>query len=136
LPSDDTRVVIQENVERNGGQVKILKREAALNVRKRGEDVKAGAPLVLAGGRLDAGKLALLATAGCAQPLVSPRLRVAHFTTGDEIVSPGQTPKPGQIRDSKIFRAIWSNRICWKILNGRNRKSQIANRKLTMPIWF
>jgi molybdopterin molybdotransferase len=49
---------------------------------------------------LDAGKLALLATAGCVQPLVSPRLRVVHFTTGDEIVSPEQTPLPGQIRDS------------------------------------
>jgi molybdopterin molybdotransferase len=49
---------------------------------------------------LDAGKLALLATAGCVQPLVSPRLRVVHFTTGDEIVPPGQTPQPGQIRDS------------------------------------
>src|SRR6185369_752737 len=76
------------------------KREAGLNLRKRGEDVRAGQPLVEAGVRLDAGKLALLATAGCAQPLVSPRLRVAHFTTGDELVRPEQTPQPGQIRDS------------------------------------
>ncbi len=33
-------------------------------------------------------------------PLVSPPLRICHFTTGDEIVPPDQTPKPGQIRDS------------------------------------
>jgi molybdopterin molybdotransferase len=32
--------------------------------------------------------------------LVSPQLRVAHFTTGDELVPPEQTPAPGQIRDS------------------------------------
>jgi molybdopterin molybdotransferase len=100
LPCNGVRVVMQENVERSGGKIKILKREDALNIRKRGEDVKAGHLLVPTGARLDAGKLALLATAGCAQPNVSPHLRVIHFTTGDELVSPEQTPKPGQIRDS------------------------------------
>ena len=100
LPCEGLRVVMQENVERNGDRIKILKRENALNVRQRGEDVKAGTPLTKAGMCLDAGKLALLATAGCAQPLVSPRLRVVHFTTGDEIVPPDLAPKPGQIRDS------------------------------------
>ena len=100
LPCAGMRVMMQENVRRDGDQIRITKREAGLNLRQRGEDVKAGQPLVESGVRLDAGKLALLATTGCAQPLVSPRLRVAHFTTGDEIVSPDQAPKPGQIRDS------------------------------------
>jgi molybdopterin molybdotransferase len=100
LPCDGVRVVMQENVERNGDQIRITKREAGLNLRRRGEEVKAGQPLVQACVRLDAGKLALLATAGCTQPLVSPHLRVVHFTTGDEIVLPDRTPKPGQIRDS------------------------------------
>ena len=100
LPGDGLRVVMQEHVERSGDKIKLIKREGALNFRKRGEDVKAGQPLVQAGARLDAGKLALLASAGCVQPMVSPRLRVMHFTTGDEIVPPEQTPKPGQIRDS------------------------------------
>jgi molybdopterin molybdotransferase len=100
LPCDGVRVVMQENVERNGDHIHIMKCEAGFNLRKRGEDVKAGQPLVHSGVRLGAGKLALLATAGCAQPLVSPRLSIAHFTTGDELVSPEQTPRPGQIRDS------------------------------------
>jgi molybdopterin molybdotransferase len=100
LPCENLHVAMQENVERSGDHIKILKREGTLNIRKRGEDVKAGAPLVPAGVCLDAGKLALLATAGCTQPLVSPQLKVCHFTTGDEIVSPDKTPKPGQIRDS------------------------------------
>ena len=114
LPCDGVRVAMQENVERNGDQIRITKREAGLNLRQRGEDVKAGQPLVQSGGRLDAGRLALLATAGCAQPLVSPRLRVLHFTTGDEIVSPGQTPKPGQIRDSNsiLIRGLLQNFSC------------------------
>ena len=114
LPCDGVRVVMQENVERNGDHLRITKREAGLNLRKRGEDVKAGQPLVQSGGRLDAGKLALLATAGCAKPLVSPRLRVSHFTTGDEIISPDQTPKPGQIRDSNsiLIRGLLQNFSC------------------------
>ncbi len=90
LPCGDLRVVMQENVERHDGQIRIVKRENALNLRRRGEDVKAGAPLVKAGARLDAGKMSLLATVGCVQPLVSPRLRVCHFTTGDELVPPDQ----------------------------------------------
>lgn len=111
LPCENLRVVMQENVERNGDVMKILKRESTLNIRKRGEDVKAGQPLVQMGARLDAGKLALLATAGCAQPLVSPRLRVIHFTTGDEIVLLEQTPKPGQVRDSNsiLIRGLLQN---------------------------
>ena len=146
LPCDGVRVVMQENVERNGDQIKIVKREDALNFRKRGEDVKAGAPLVQFGARLDAGKLALLATAGYVKPIVSPRLRVVHFTTGDEIVPPGQTPKPGQIRDSNsiLIRGLLENFDCELVqkhlpenfeaakLQIENRKSQIENVELVL----
>jgi molybdopterin molybdotransferase len=100
LPCGNLRVVMQEHVERNGHKIKILRRESDLNVRQRGEEIRTGQIVLKAGERLDAGRLALLASAGCAQPLVSPRLRAAHFTTGDEIVPPDQPPKPGQVRDS------------------------------------
>ncbi len=115
---------------------KFYEREDALNIRTRGEDVKAGQPLVQTGARLDAGKLALLATAGCAQPLVSPRLRVVHFTTGDEIIPPDQTPKPGQIRDSNsiLIRGLLQKFPCdvtQKHLpeNFEQAKSEISNLK-------
>ncbi len=100
LPCENLRVVMQEHVERDGDRIRITKSETALNLRQCGEDVRAGQPLVPAGARLNAGKLALFASAGGIQPLVSPRLRVVHFTTGDEIVPPDRTPKPGQVRDS------------------------------------
>lgn len=100
LPCENVRVIMQENVERNGDKIKIIRQESNLNIRKRGEEIRAGQQILKAGERLDAGKLALLATVGCAQPLVSPKLKIVHFTTGDEIVSPEQKPKPGQIRDS------------------------------------
>jgi molybdopterin molybdotransferase len=141
LPCENLRVIMQENVARDGDQIKILKRDGALNIRKRGEDVKAGVPLVQSGARLDAGKLALLATAGCAQPLVGPRLRVAHFTTGDEIIPPNQTPKPGQIRDSNsiLIRGLLQNFSCdlqqtHLPESFELAKSQIANRKSQIEI--
>lgn len=107
LPCSGLRVVMQEHAGRNGDNLRILKRETVLNIRRRGEEVKAGQPLVLSGTRLDAGKLSLLAAAGCTQPPVSPRVRVIHFTTGDEIVPPDQTSKAGQIRDSNSI-LIWA----------------------------
>jgi len=100
LPCEGLRVVMQENVERTGDVIRIVRRESASNIRSRGEEVRQGQPLVPAGTQLNAGALAILAMAGQINPLVSPRLRVLHFTTGDEIVPPEQTPKPGQIRDS------------------------------------
>ncbi len=103
LPCENLRVVMQENVERTGDHIRIVRRETARNVSVRGEDLRKGESLLQAGARLDPGALALLATAGNVNPLVSPRLRVLHFTTGDEIVPPDHTPKPGQIRDSNSF---------------------------------
>ncbi len=114
LPCEGLRVVMQENVERTGDKIRIIKSDADSNVRKRGEEVKAGAALVQGGTLLDAGKLALLASVGCVQPLVSPHMRVVHFTTGDEVIPPEQMPKPGQIRDSNsiLIRGLLQNFPC------------------------
>ncbi|HEX5398379.1 MAG TPA: molybdenum cofactor biosynthesis protein MoaE [Verrucomicrobiae bacterium] len=103
LPCENLRVVMQENVECLGDQIRIVRRETARNVSARGEDLRAGEALLEAGVKVNAGALALLATAGVTNPLVGPRLHVVHFTTGDEIIPPGQKPKPGQIRDSNSF---------------------------------
>lgn len=100
LPGQNLRVVMQENAERNGDTFKITRRSRDLNIRKRGEEIRAGQVLLESGTRLEAGALSLLASVGCVQPLASRRLRVAHFTTGDEIVPPEAAPEPGQIRDS------------------------------------
>jgi molybdopterin molybdotransferase len=113
LPCAGLRIVMQENVLRNSDVIHIMKRENALNLRRRGEEVKIGQKLISSGARLDAGRLALLASAGHTTPLVSPRLRVMHFTTGDEIVLPDQMPRPGQIRDSNSI-LIYSLLQSWK----------------------
>ncbi|HTV76171.1 MAG TPA: molybdopterin-binding protein [Candidatus Baltobacteraceae bacterium] len=100
MPSEKLQVIMQEDVERDGDSIKILFRDGVTNVRKRGEEMRAGDVVLSAGKCLNAGAMALLAMAGCARPLVSPRLGVVHFTTGDEIVPPQETPGHGQIRDS------------------------------------
>ena len=136
LPGSGLRVVTQENVERHGDQVRLLRRETAANISFRGEDFRAGAPLLHAGTTLNAGALALLATAGRATPLVSPRLRVVHFTTGDELVPPEQTPKPGQIHDANsiLIRGLLQTFSC-DLAQGHLpedfelAKSEIGNRK-------
>jgi len=114
LPCDGLRVVMQEHVKRDGDKLHVERRENSTNVRLRGEEVQQGQPLVPAETKLNAGALAILATVGNVNPLVSPRLRVLHFTTGDEIVAPDQTPKPGQIRDSNsiLIRGLLQNFPC------------------------
>ena len=114
LPGSGLRVVMQEHAERRGDQIRLRRRETAANISFCGEDFRAGAPLLPAGTTLNAGALALLATAGKTAPLVSPRLRVVHFTTGDELVPPDQTPKPGQIHDANsiLIRGLLQTFSC------------------------
>jgi molybdopterin molybdotransferase len=70
------------------------------HVRRRGEILRAGDPLLPAGARLTPGALALLATHGHAGVPVHRLPTVAVLATGDEVVPPEATPAPGQLRDS------------------------------------
>jgi molybdopterin molybdotransferase len=100
MPGEDLKVVMQEHVEASGQRIRLLQRSPASNVRKRGEDAKAGEILLQAGATLDATAVALLASMGKASVSVSKRLSILHVTTGDEIVPLETTPKEGQIRNS------------------------------------
>ncbi len=133
LPCKNLRVVMQENVERNGDSLKILRSSPDLNVRKRGEDVRAGQVLLQPGTRLNAGALSLLASVGAAQPLVSPRLRCVHFTTGDELVSPAETPRPGQVRDSNsiLIRGLLQKFPCELLQSHLPENFEQAKTKIT-----
>jgi molybdopterin molybdotransferase len=103
LPGLGLKVVMQEDVDVAGTRLLIPKQSAATHIRKRGEDALAGEILVQPGRVLDATALAVLASVGKADPLVSTIPRILHLTTGDEIVPPDVTPAEGQIRNSNAF---------------------------------
>jgi molybdopterin molybdotransferase len=111
IPGGADVVVPIENAMIDGDQlVRLLDGPAAgTHVRPHGEDVREGDVLVPAGKRLGAPELALLAIAGHPTPLVHPRPRVVVLSTGDELVSPTETPAFGQVRDANsalIFGAL------------------------------
>jgi molybdopterin molybdotransferase len=100
VPAGLDTVVIQEDVQLAGNQVTLPAAAPGDNIRRAGEDIAPGELAVTAGTRLGAGELGLLAALGVAQVPVARAPRVALIATGDELVSVGQTPAPGQIVDS------------------------------------
>jgi molybdopterin molybdotransferase len=73
------------------------------NRRRAGEDLAKGKPAVAAGRVLRPSDLGLIASLGIATVAVRPRLRVAVFSTGDELRSLGQALEPGCVYDSNRY---------------------------------
>jgi len=73
------------------------------NIRRVGEDVVAGQPLVPAGTRLTPRHLGLLAATGHHRVRVHPRPRVVVMSTGTELVEPGRALRQGQIFESNSY---------------------------------
>ena len=100
IPEGATQVLMQENVRIENGFIIPTQPSRTTHIRRRGEDARQGDLLLPAGTCLGAGELALLASLGVVSPKIFPPVRVAHFTTGSELVPPSATPRQGQIRDS------------------------------------
>jgi molybdopterin molybdotransferase len=91
IPPGADAVVMQEDCEAlDGDQVKVSRAVPAGQwIRRSGEDVTRGAKVLSKGTRLTPAELGLAASIGLAQLQVSARPRVALFSTGDELVMPG-----------------------------------------------
>ncbi|WP_312948636.1 molybdopterin molybdotransferase MoeA [Superficieibacter sp.] len=101
IPPGCDAVVMQEETEETAAGIRFTAavRERQ-NIRRRGEDIQAGATVLPRGTRLTVAELPVLASLGIAEVNVIRKVRVALFSTGDELQLPGQPLAEGQIYDT------------------------------------
>ena len=104
MPDGADTVIIQEDVQVTGAGIIIdgATRKGD-NVRQAGEDIAAGDLILTKGRRLNPADIGLIASLGIAEVCVVRRLRVAFFSTGDELRSIGETLSDGAIYDSNRY---------------------------------
>jgi molybdopterin molybdotransferase len=104
VPRGADTIVMQEHVQAVDGRVTIGKgHRMNQNLRRAGEDLKAGAAALKRGQPIRPAEVGLIASLGIPEVEVYRKLRVAFFSTGDELVSIGTAPREGQIYDSNRY---------------------------------
>jgi molybdopterin molybdotransferase len=107
LPAGVDCVVIQEVAKVESDMVIVPPgQKIEQNVRRAGEDLKAGKPAIPAGKLLRPAELGVIASLGIAELSVRRRVRVALFSTGDELCSIGTPLFPGAVYDSNRY-TLW-----------------------------
>lgn len=102
VPKGATRVIIQEDVTTSGATITVnLNADSGTNIRPAGQDFRSGDSL--SPRLLRPNDLALLAAMNIAAVPVTRRPVVAIIATGDELVMPGEVPRPDQIIASNTF---------------------------------
>lgn len=105
LPPGADAVVMQELCEANGDSVVINHHpRVGEAVRKAGSEVASGSLVLPRGVRLGAPEIGLAASVGVARLEVVRRMRVALFSTGDELIMPGEALAPGRVYNSNRFQ--------------------------------
>ncbi|BCK28277.1 bifunctional molybdopterin-guanine dinucleotide biosynthesis adaptor protein MobB/molybdopterin molybdotransferase MoeA [Vibrio cholerae] len=105
MPQGADTVVMREQATQNGDAVSFAgaKIKAGQNVRQAGEDLAQGQAVFHSGQRLLSPEMGMLASLGFAHADVFRSLKVAIFSTGDEVQAPGGDIEPNSIFDSNRF---------------------------------
>jgi len=108
MPAGLDTVVPQELVQVPANDVTTITVPAGLlqpgdNRRFMGEDIRKGQAALQKGERLTPASLGLVASLGLDEVTVCRKLRVAYFSTGDEILSLGESPREGAVYDSNRY---------------------------------
>ena len=105
MPEGLDTVVPQELARQHGDTITIAAGSLARgeNRRKLGEDLRAGQPALRGGDLLGPAALGLVASLGVGRVTVWRKLRVAYFSTGNEILSLGEVPREGAVYDSNRY---------------------------------
>lgn len=104
MPSECDTVIMQEQVEVAADNITIHGEQVVgQNVRMAGEDIQQGDAVLPEGHRITPADMGLIASLGIAEVITKRRLRVAFFSTGDELRSIGESLEAGQIYDSNRY---------------------------------
>lgn len=104
VPQGADTIVMQEHVEAKDNDITIgAGHRQGQNLRKAGEDLQRGQPALKRGQPLRPAEIGLIASLGIPEVSVYRKLRVAFFSTGDELVSIGSPLGEGQIYDSNRY---------------------------------
>lgn len=107
IPAGCDSVVMQEHVRVHGEQIEVgAGHKRGQNIRLVGEDIKQGSVVLARGRVLRGAEMGLLASLGFSTVKVFRKLRVAIFSTGDELRQPGEALATGQIYDSNRYSLI------------------------------
>ena len=100
----DCVMMVEHTAVGAGGKIRFTGDDTEDYICLKGEDVKKGEVVLVAGDIIKAQHIAVLASVGAVRPLVSAQPRVGIIATGDELVEPDETPQAGQIRNSNAFQ--------------------------------
>ncbi|TON29580.1 bifunctional molybdopterin-guanine dinucleotide biosynthesis adaptor protein MobB/molybdopterin molybdotransferase MoeA [Vibrio parahaemolyticus] len=104
-PRNGDTVVMREQASQEGDKVTFngANIKAGQNVRQAGEDLAIGSDVFTAGTRLASPEMGMIASLGFGEANVFRKLKVAVFSTGDEVQAPGTEQKANSIYDSNRF---------------------------------
>jgi molybdopterin molybdotransferase len=99
----DSVVRVEDTSTRNGRVEVSVEVKPGNNVRRSGDDIKPGAPVLRRGTAIGAAELGVLASVGVGEVGCARRPRARVLTTGDELLEPGDALRPGGVRNSNAY---------------------------------